>query len=125
MTTAFVLSGYVGGFGIGREATTWPGRGGVCGAAPSSRCVPTAPVAGTPDVRVMAPLCPLTVAASDFGHARELVDRTQRAAGEWLDSGRTSGRRSDRSLSLHEHRGGATSRDRVEVDPHGQQLGAQ
>ncbi len=85
----------------------------------------TRAVAGALDVRVISPLCPLTVSASDFGHARELVGRARRAADEWLDFGSDERPAQDRFLSLHAHRGVATSRDRVEVDPHGQQLGAQ
>lgn len=56
------------------------------------------------DLRILPGLCPLRVAATDFGHTAELIDRARVATGQWLDD--DGGRRVDpqRFLSLHHHR---------------------
>jgi len=36
---------------------------------------------------VLPPLCPLNVSAADFSHADELITRSKRATGSWLDEG--------------------------------------
>ena len=41
---------------------------------------------GAGRIRVVPPLCPLTVSASDFGHATELMRDARRTAADWLDS---------------------------------------
>jgi len=40
-------------------------------------------------IRVLPPLCPLAVPATDFRHAGTLIDRARRATGQWLDAGGT------------------------------------
>ena len=55
------------------------------------------------EIVVLPPLCPLSVSAIDFGMADELMSRAQRAAGEWLDSGRDHLPHPERFLSLHGH----------------------
>jgi NTE family protein len=65
--------------------------------------VETRAVADVVDVRVIPPLCPLTVAGSDFGHARELIARARTASAAWLDSGADALPAPDRFLALHAH----------------------
>lgn len=55
------------------------------------------------DLRVLPPLCPLTVSSADFNHARTLIARARRAAGRWLDEGADRLPEQDRFLSLHGH----------------------
>jgi NTE family protein len=55
------------------------------------------------DVRVLPPLCPLTVSAVDFRHARELVARSRAAADAWLDDGMDAVPGQARFLALHRH----------------------
>jgi NTE family protein len=92
----------------------------------------TRAVAGVMDVRVLPPLCPLAVSATDFGHARELISRARRASAQWLDSGSDALPAPERFLSLHGHDRRtdalpqpAGSACRVEVDADGEQVGAQ
>jgi NTE family protein len=55
------------------------------------------------DVRVLPPLCPLSVSSIDFGHAALLVERARKATGRWLDDGGPSRANPERFLSLHRH----------------------
>jgi len=55
------------------------------------------------EVRVIPPLCPLTVAPSDFGHAAVLIRRARRASAEWLASGSDMLAAPERFLALHTH----------------------
>ncbi|MEO9222482.1 MAG: patatin-like phospholipase family protein [Mycobacteriaceae bacterium] len=55
------------------------------------------------DLTVIPPLCPLTISAIDFGHARELIHRAYRSAGAWLDSTSSSLAHQERFLALHGH----------------------
>ena len=50
---------------------------------------------------VAPPLCPLRVSAYDFSQARQLIDRTAQATGEWLSSGGLD--RSDIPMALRPH----------------------
>jgi NTE family protein len=43
-------------------------------------------IADAIEVHVIPPLCPLTVSASDFGHATALIRRAHRGTADWLDS---------------------------------------
>lgn len=61
-------------------------------------------------VKVLPPLCPLTVSATDFGHAADLIDRARASTGEWLDTGGPALPAQERFLSLHHH-GSADHRD--------------
>lgn len=54
-------------------------------------------------IKVLPPLCPLSVSAADFGHASELIDRSERAAQDWLDSGSIDLPSPARFLALHRH----------------------
>jgi len=63
----------------------------------------TRAAAGATEIRVIPPLCPLTVSASDFGHAAVLIRRARRASAEWLDSGSHELPAPHRFLSLHTH----------------------
>lgn len=55
------------------------------------------------DLRVLPPLCPLSVSPGDFTRADELIDRAHRAAGAWLDQARDQLPHPERYLSLHHH----------------------
>jgi NTE family protein len=63
----------------------------------------TRAVAGALDVRVVPPLCPLTVSASDFGHAGVLIRRARHASAQWLDSRSDELPEPERFLALHAH----------------------
>lgn len=58
---------------------------------------------GQTDIRVLPPLCPLSVASTDFRHGALLVDRSRNATGRWLDRGGTELAQPERFLSLHRH----------------------
>jgi NTE family protein len=55
------------------------------------------------DIRVMPPLCPLSVSSIDFGHGALLIERARTATGRWLDQGGPSLAHPERFLSLHHH----------------------
>ena len=55
-------------------------------------------------IKVLPPLCPLSVAATDFSRARELITRARHSAGDWLDNGGPSLPEPQRFLSMHHHR---------------------
>jgi NTE family protein len=55
------------------------------------------------DIRVLPPLCPLSVSSIDFGQARLLIERARHATGEWLDHGGPQRSHPERYLSLHRH----------------------
>jgi NTE family protein len=59
--------------------------------------------AETVDLRVLPPLCPLTIGPLDFRHGADLIDRAGRAADAWLDSGGPGRAHPERFLSLHDH----------------------
>jgi NTE family protein len=59
--------------------------------------------AGTVDLIVLPPLCPLHVSAVDFRHGVELCRRGRESALAWLDSGAASAPRPERILALHGH----------------------
>jgi NTE family protein len=59
--------------------------------------------AGPANLRVLPPLCPLKVSAADFSHADELISRSKRATGSWLDEGGPDLLTPQRFLSLHDH----------------------
>jgi NTE family protein len=65
--------------------------------------IDVAQFAGHAQIRVLPPLCPLSVSSADFSHAAELIDRAYRATGHWLDSGGPSLPVPERFLSLHHH----------------------
>ncbi len=55
------------------------------------------------DLVVLPPLCPLTIAASDFRHAASLIDRARSATTRWLDAGNHQLPHPERFLALHRH----------------------
>ena len=69
------------------------------------------------DVRVLPPLCPLAVAATDFTHGSELIDRARESAGRWLESGGTDLPHPERFLSMHKHVGRSPHSARAEAAP--------
>ena len=58
---------------------------------------------GSAHLRVLPPLCPLTVGPADFGHTDELVDRARAETGSWLDAGGHLLARAERFLGVHDH----------------------
>jgi NTE family protein len=54
-------------------------------------------------VKLVPPLCPVSVSATDFGHAHELIRRAKRASAAWLDDGSVDLPHAERFLSLHHH----------------------
>jgi len=74
------------------------------------------------ELHVIPPLCPLSVSAADFGHARELIDRARNATGRWLDAGHDRLAQPERFLSLHEHRAPSASGARSRAIVPGQHL---
>ena len=54
-------------------------------------------------IKVLPPLCPLSVSSVDFSHADELIERAHRATVGWVDSGGPDLPAPERFLSLHDH----------------------
>ncbi|HTK15111.1 MAG TPA: patatin-like phospholipase family protein [Acidimicrobiia bacterium] len=54
-------------------------------------------------IKLLPPLCPVAVSATDFSHGAELIERSRAATGEWIDSGGPSLPAPSRFLSLHHH----------------------
>ena len=59
---------------------------------------------GAAEIKVLPPLCPLAVSASDFRHAAQLISRARRTSLEWISSGDIDLPAPERFLSLHHHR---------------------
>lgn len=55
------------------------------------------------DIRVLPPLCPLSVSSTDFRHGALLVERARTATERWLDEGGPILPHPERFLSLHRH----------------------
>jgi NTE family protein len=55
------------------------------------------------DIRVLPPLCPLSVGSTDFRHGALLVERGRAATERWLDEGGPRLAHPERFLSLHRH----------------------
>ena len=55
------------------------------------------------DIRVLPPLCPLSISSADFRHGAALIERARTATQRWLDEGGPSLPRPERFLSLHRH----------------------
>lgn len=55
-------------------------------------------------VRLLPPLCPVSVSAADFSHAKELIQRARLASATWLEDGGPDLPDLVRFLSLHDHR---------------------
>ncbi|MGH9084262.1 MAG: patatin-like phospholipase family protein [Acidimicrobiales bacterium] len=55
------------------------------------------------DIRVLPPLCPLSVSSTDFGQAALLIERSRTATARWLDQDGPSLAHPERFLSLHHH----------------------
>ncbi len=70
-------------------------------------------------IRVLPPLCPLSVSAIDFGQAHELIARSAHASRRWLAQGMDTLPAQERFLSLHRHsevRGVGSRSDRARTD---------
>ncbi|MGB6057280.1 MAG: patatin-like phospholipase family protein [Microthrixaceae bacterium] len=55
------------------------------------------------DIRVVPPLCPLSVSSSDFGQAHRLLTEARDSTGRWLNGPNVRMEHPDRILSLHSH----------------------
>jgi NTE family protein len=55
------------------------------------------------DIRVLPPLCPLSVSSTDFRHGGLLIERARSATERWLDDGGPRLSHPERFLSLHRH----------------------
>ena len=78
--------------------------------------------AGPARLKVLPPLCPLSVSAADFGHASELITRAREATGSWIDAGGPDLPDPEQFLSLHDHapgRGKGRRACRLPTDPRG------
>lgn len=54
-------------------------------------------------IKLLPPLCPLTISAADFSHAKELIARSRQSSLRWMDSGGTELPDPERFLTLHRH----------------------
>jgi NTE family protein len=59
---------------------------------------------GAATLRVLPPLCPLSVSGADFSQGAALVARSRRATERWLDRGGADRPHPERQLALHVHR---------------------
>jgi NTE family protein len=55
------------------------------------------------DIRVLPPLCPLSVSSADFRYGALLIERAQTDTARWLDAGTHRLPHPERFLSLHHH----------------------
>lgn len=55
------------------------------------------------DLRVLPPLCPVSVPPLDFSRAAELIERGHQATSRWLDTGGDRLPHPERFLSFHDH----------------------
>lgn len=55
------------------------------------------------DIRVLPPLCPLSVSSTDFRHGTLLIERARTSTERWLDEGGPRLAQPERFLSLHRH----------------------
>lgn len=55
------------------------------------------------DLRILPPLCPLSVSALDFSRAGELIDRSHRSSNEWIAGGGPDRPHPEQVLTLHHH----------------------
>ena len=62
------------------------------------------------DLRVVPPLCPIRVAAADFSHAAELIDRAYALTRDWLATGAPPLPLAATKLTPHGHAAGPTDR---------------
>ena len=54
-------------------------------------------------IRLVPPLCPVSVSAADFSQAAELIHRARHASADWVADGGLELPQPARFLSLHEH----------------------
>lgn len=54
-------------------------------------------------VKVLPPLCPLTISAADFSHGGELIARSRQVSQEWIAAGNLDLQEPERFLSSHTH----------------------
>jgi len=61
---------------------------------------------GPARLKVLPPLCPLSVSPADFGHASELIARAHEATGSWIDAGGPDLPEPQQFLAMHGHGSG-------------------
>jgi NTE family protein len=54
-------------------------------------------------IKILPPLCPLSVSPTDFSRGGELIERSHRAALAWIDGGGIDLPSPERFLSVHQH----------------------
>jgi NTE family protein len=54
-------------------------------------------------IKVLPPLCPLSVSAANFGHAADLIERSHDASRAWIAAGNLDLPAPERFLSVHGH----------------------
>ncbi|MEP6853864.1 MAG: patatin-like phospholipase family protein [Pedococcus sp.] len=54
-------------------------------------------------IRVLPPLCPVSISAADFSQAAGLIHRAHRASARWIEEGGLDLLQQDSFLSLHDH----------------------
>ncbi len=62
------------------------------------------------DIRVLPPLCPLSVSSADFSHGAELIDRARESTTHWLDRPGPPPDHPEAVLALHGHQHGHDAR---------------
>jgi NTE family protein len=60
-------------------------------------------LSGQADIRVLPPLCPLSVSSTDFSSGALLIDRARASTGRWLDRSDAPAPHPERVLALHKH----------------------
>ena len=55
------------------------------------------------DIKVLPPLCPVQVSATDFSQAATLIERARKASSDWIDSGDIDLPAPERFLGAHDH----------------------
>ena len=61
-------------------------------------------LADAASIRVLPPLCPLSISAADFTHSGELITRARQASLDWIDSGAIAHPAPEQFLAAHHHR---------------------
>ena len=72
---------------------------------------------GAATIRILPPLCPLSVSAADFTHSGELIARARQTSLDWIHGGAIDHPSPERFLAAHSHRRPTPTRMREQRDP--------